>query len=128
MTSSRRYFYFFASMIVLFLGCLSAVQWTQAAIAALQEDRMSLVRGVIVKFKDETTTTHARPHFERLKALSSHDREGLSRRQSERAAQVIADAGLPIRQHRDLGNGHHVMHFAKPLSRQQLKETLRDLP
>jgi serine protease len=127
MTSSRRYFCFFASMTMLFFGCLSAVQWTQAAIVALQEDRMNLVRGVIVKFKDDTTTTYVRPHFERLKALSNHDREGLSRRQSEHAAQVIADTGLSIRQHRDLGNGHHVMHFTKPMSRQQLADTLRDL-
>jgi serine protease len=123
-----RHFYFLVSMIVLFFGCLSAVQWTQAAITALQEERMNLVRGVIVKFKDEaTTSTNARPHFERLKAFSSDDREGFSRRQSERAAQVIADTGLSIRRHRDLGNGHHVMHFTKPLSRQQLKDTLRDL-
>jgi serine protease len=127
MIFSRRYFYFFASTLLLFFGCLSAVQWTQAAITEHQTKRASLVRGVIVKFKDAAETAGGKPHFERIKSLSSSEREGARQRQNERADRVIADTDLAIQKHRDLGNGHHVMQFKKPLTRSQLGDKIRAL-
>lgn len=127
MTRSRRLFYFFTSISLLFFGGLGAVQWTQAAITEFQSTRASLVRGVIVKFKDAAETSGGRPHFERIKSLNNREREGLNLRQNQRADRVIIDTDLSIHKHRDLGNGHHVMQFTKPLRRSQLGEVIRAL-
>ncbi len=130
MIALRRYGLFFASILLLFVGCLATVEWTRAQMAEAQSNRANLVRGIIVKFKDsanlEPSAANANPR-ERAKSYTAEVRADRSRRQHAQAARVIAQTGMAVRGHRDLGSGHHVIHFERPLVRSQAQEQLRTL-
>lgn len=130
MIAFRRYGLFFASILLLFVGCLATVEWTRAQMAEAQSNRVNLVRGIIVKFKDsanlEPSAVNANPR-ERAKSYTAEVRADRSRRQHAQAARVIAQTGMAVRSHRDLGSGHHVIHFERPQRRSQALEQLRTL-
>jgi serine protease len=131
------------SMTIFWRSVLCLMGVTTLVVAALTGSRLTeaqsideaqapaltpLVRGVIVRFQDSALVDASELELvsprERLQASDQLQKQRIklerrSRKQLERATQLISETGLHIRQHRDLGNRHHVMHFERPVPRSQ---------